>query len=1086
MPLPNFSALSLRACHRPTGRPVIRDGGGPNPAGLDGEEGAICNICLNPLSEMANNSDADDPEVKAREDAIWAALGWTNMCQQLETCGHQFHTQCLAEVAQSTAGCRNKCPTCRVPLDDTEFNWLQTVTVPPRPGQAPGLPTQPDWRNVCQRLHGESTRREPPGPMRTLRYDDYETAKQFIERKLRQNLDKDVESILAQLVSPVNPDGPGFGRINSESQERLRGHIRTVREELQRTREAVLQSFVNDGTIATMLLMQPERYYRGMGEMPPGEQLRPLLRSPNSRLGERVGNMLAALYPRKWEPWWEPRSDDGDRIGTPHLLRTRVAAAAEHVYAELGRQGLRGPQKWKTGETAEKKALRLLPDLRRLWANGALHPLREPGVHAGQRRADGYMVLDSHMALRHEVLNLYHLTRGTEASPGTAWYAHRDNVTMSVEAREQVSLDHPLVTELDRLAAIVCTTARSVARMPIGEVRRQENELLLPALPEVGGDEGDDTLRFNPYGFAINEASIETLLVQTVEAEAIDERVYRALPRGAMEERLHATQDAVSSQARVRAVRMREAAAAAARWRVAEELVRQRSAESEAAGQPSAQRRRIVEDSDSSEYGSSAGGSPGGGGGAGPSSAPRPPGSPSRSVDTFGSPRDSRDSFLDYSEDEENPDPSTLTESPSYGQWVFAHLLRQELRALDPSTSIELRDLADAWRPTLDATTWNIDAQAWARARGRWELFGRMNPRWGPLSDVNNPRITRAGQWEDAAFGYLDENGNPSSWNAWNTLLEGAAEGYAGPLEDTPWVSDPEERRHIVAFERAVMGRLNRDSSLPTISDDGRAIVSQENYARAVAAQRTWEAYWGTGLASPFRTPSQEGQDAGPSQSASPNPYSRGDAPPNGWKYGQWVFARLLHQELAALDPPILIEPYHLVGTEGQEPVDTDRPGPLLAWTRARNRWVLFGKMDEQWGPDSTIAGRPFTSDGTWRDAAFGYVDEDSHPALWDRWNARVQAAADRFLRSGGGARYAEFERAVMRRLNLAGGARVSQDDYYRAVVEQRAADREAAEAARAAQSRADEAQEALRRQPSEDYTEFVRQQAEDRRRGES
>jgi len=373
-----------------------------------------------------------------------------------------------------------------------------------------------------------------------------------------------------------------------------------------------------------------------------------------------------------------------------------------------------------------------------------------------------------------------------------------------------------------------------------------------------------------------------------------------------------------------------------------------------------------------------------------------------------------------------------------------------------------------------------------------------MNPRWGPRSDVNNPRITRGGQWENAAFGYLDETGNPSSWNAWSTLLEGAAEGYAGPLQGTPWVSDPGERQRIAAFERAVMGRLNRDSSLPTSSDDGRAIVSQENYARAVVAQRTWEAFWGTG-SDAQRDAAQEEQAAGPDDP--PNPYSRPDAPPNGWSYGQWVFARLLHQELAALDPPISIEPHHLVGTEGRQLISIDHPAPLMAWTRARGRWELFGMMDEQWGPLSSVVGRSRTSDGLWRDAAFGFVDEGSYPALWDRWNARVRGAANAYPEAGitlnwtpfvedldQRRRIATFEMEVMERALLTPGGRhrVSQDNYDQAVVAQRAEEREAD---RAVQVRAERASAwaasvlgpSPHRQPSVDYTDRVRQNAERR-----
>jgi hypothetical protein len=238
-----------------------------------------------------------------------------------------------------------------------------------------------------------------------------------------------------------------------------------------------------------------------------------------------------------------------------------------------------------------------------------------------------------------------------------------------------------------------------------------------------------------------------------------------------------------------------------------------------------------------------------------------------------------------------------------------------------------------------------------------------------------------------------------------------------------------------------------------------------------------------------------DSDDAGPD--VPPNPYSRDDAPPDGWSFGQWVFARLLHQELAALDPPISIEPHNLVGTEGQQQIGVDDLGPLMAWTRARGRWELFGMMDIQWGPLSTVAGTPRTSDGRWRDAAFGYVDEDSDPALWDAWNERVQGAADAYPGAGTTLnwtpwvedrtvrrRIAAFEMAVIDRALMTPGGRhqVSQQNYDRAVVAQRAEEREAAEADRAAQARADAAQEALRRpaqrQPSEDYTDRVRQNA--------
>ena len=425
-------------------------------------------------------------------------------------------------------------------------------------------------------------------------------------------------------------------------------------------------------------------------------------------------------------------------------------------------------------------------------------------------------------------------------------------------------------------------------------------------------------------------------------------------------------------------------------------------------------------------------------------------------------------------------------ESPSVGQWVFAHLLHQELASLEPPISIEPRNLVGAeGEPTEDGALTGPHLLAWTRARGRWELFGMMDARWGPLSEDHDQHLTRYaawllvptrdGQWERVAFGSVNDNYQPSSWEDWNEFLQPATRAYEGTtLNWEPWVSNREERGRIAAFERAVMARL-AGPRLGTISVDGRVIVSQDSYAAAVAAQRAEERA--------VRDP--------------PNPFSRGDAPPDGWSFGQWVFARLLHQELAALDPPISIEPHNLVGTEGQQQIGVDDLGPLMAWTRARGRWELFGMMDIQWGPLSTVAGTPRTSDGRWRDAAFGYVDEDSDPALWDAWNERVQGAADAYPGAGTTLnwtpwvedrtvrrRIAAFEMAVIDRALMTPGGRhqVSQQNYDRAVVAQRAEEREAAEADRAAQARADAAQEALRRpaqrQPSEDYTDRVRQNA--------
>ena len=1179
MPLPNFSGLSLRAC-QPTGRPVIREGGGPNPAGLDGEEGAICNICLNPLAEMANNSDADDPEVKQREDAIWAALGWTNMCQQLETCGHQFHTQCLAEAAQSTGSHHNKCPTCRVPLDATELNWLQTVTVPPRPGQAPPLPTQPNWRDVSQRLHGESTRREPPGPRRTLGDDDYEVARRFIERKLRRNLDRSPVEILTQLLDVEQLDGPGFGLINSQSEERLRAYMRTIRGELQQQREAVVQSFLDDGTIFTLLLMQPETYFRGMGAMPGGGRPDdPRMRNPNFRLGERVGNMLAALYPREFEPWWEPQNDSGQRIGTPDVLRTRVAAAAENAYAELGRQKMRGATKRKTGESVKRRVLRLLPDLRRLWANGAAHE-SQPHIGPDQRRFDGYKVLADHMQLRNEVLNLYHLTLTPNIH---AWYAHRDNVTMSIEHKEDASVEFR--TELDTLAALVVQTAVPMPIMPLVEMRERENELLLPQLPDVDG-----VPRYTSDNREIDESTIRLLLGQAVAAEQVDERVYRSLPPGAKELAAIAAADAERPRARVRAARAsnQDAAAAAARWRAAEAaaavppapaMVRERSRTSEERDQPRAQRPReegggsvvdqvlqerrriqppIRDDSSDSED------LPG-------REDTLPPGQPRRrssdsEADYWGAVADRSEEAAvradrdvaseDESESDDLGPPPRITylsgtsrrsaqqqdsadrlevpdehdeafegdrgdlddagpdvpagpysrmylgpqESPSVGQWVFAHLLHQELASLEPPISIEPRNLVGAeGEPTEDGALTGPHLLAWTRARGRWELFGMMDARWGPLSEDHDQHLTRYaawllvptrdGQWERVAFGSVNDNYQPSSWEDWNEFLQPATRAYEGTtLNWEPWVSNREERGRIAAFERAVMARL-AGPRLGTISVDGRVIVSQDSYAAAVAAQRAFDREAAGPRPLPPLAPHRP--DAGPDDP--PGPYSRDAEPPNGWSVGHWVFARLLHQELAALDPPISMAVEHLVGSRPPSAPQSYGAPYVLAHARASERWNLFAVMDIQLGPRSTVVDTSLTRDGQWADAAFGFTYPDGGSAQWTAWNDRVAAAADAYVTSGGSARTAAFELAVMRRLSGAlpewptgGRGTVSQRNYDLLVAAQRAEEREAAEADRAAQARADEAQEALRRppqrQPSMDYTDRVRANAERRR----
>lgn len=761
MPLPNFSRLSLRAC-QPTGRPVLREGGGPNPAGLDGEEGAICNICLNPLSEMANNSDAADPEDKAREDAVWAALGWNNTCQQLETCGHQFHTQCIAEVAQSTAACRDKCPTCRLPLDEFEFNWLQSVTVPPRPGSAPGLPTQPNWREICQRLHGESTRREPPGPMRDLNDADYEAAKRFVERKLRDNVWRQPEEILALMLDVEQLDGPGFGRINSGSAERLRELITTTREDLLREREAVILSFLDDGTIATLLLMQPKRYFEGMSAMPGGE--RPPRELPNKRirLGERVGNMLAALYPREFEPWWEPRSDNGMRIGRrPDFLRERLADAAESAYGRLAAEGLSGPIRRTEGESVQRRTLRLLPDLRRLWANGAAHE-SEPHIGSGDRRRDGYKVLEDHRQLRDEVLNLYHLTRGEDIH---ALYARQDNSIMSIDHREAASDE--FFNALSNLAALVVQTAVAVPSMTMTDMSNRENELLLPDL--------DSSVQLPFADRPIDAAAIRLLLSQTISAEQVDERTYRRLGTGAKERELIA---AAAPPAPARR----------ARWRGAAALVRQRSLASEQTGQPDAQRPRTD----------------------GPD-APAPDSSPGPSPSPY--------ARASLGSDEET----------TYGQFVFARLLHQELLALDPPISIQPSSLLGAEVEQEVARLSAPHLLAWTRARGRWELFALMDIEWGPLSTLAGRTNTSNGSWRGAAFGFVDEDSYPALWRRWNARVEAAADAY-------PMAGDDAERRVIAAFERAVMQHL----AGPT-SGGGDYRVSQENYDRAVVALRARE-----------------------------------------------------------------------------------------------------------------------------------------------------------------------------------------------------------------------------------------------------
>ena len=524
MQLPNFSALSLRACQRPTGRPVDRPGGGPNPAGLNADQ--PCALCMEPLDEIAEGwSMNPDPQQEQLENSIIRWLGWNNKVQQLEQCGHQFHLQCIARHAQFHTTAASKCPTCNAPIEATERNWLQTVTVPKQLHELtlpPTTPTQPDWRDISRQLHGESTRREPPGPLRDLNDNDYEAAKRFIERKLRQNLDRSADQIVAQMVDVERVDGPGFGLINSGSRERLRALIRTTYDELWQERNNLIQSFKDDGTIFTLLLMQPEKYFEGMGRMPGGES-RPDARLGNkqSRLGERVGNMLAALYPREFEPWWEPKNDSGVRIGTPDLLRAKLAFAASQVYEEVGEQRMRGPSMRTRGESVQRRVLRLLPDLRRLWANGAAHE-SQPHIGPGDRRLDGYKVLENHMQLRDEVLSLYHLTRGPNIF---AWYAHRDNMTMSIEHKEDASDE--FYHELDTLAARVVKTAREVRDMSMSEMRARENELLLPRLPDADGP-----MQFTFDDRPIDEYLIQVLLCQSITAEQLNERNYRRLDKG--------------------------------------------------------------------------------------------------------------------------------------------------------------------------------------------------------------------------------------------------------------------------------------------------------------------------------------------------------------------------------------------------------------------------------------------------------------------------------------------------------------------------------------------------------------------------
>ena len=273
-------------------------------------------------------------------------------------------------------------------------------------------------------------------------------------------------------------------------------------------------------------------------------------------------------------------------------------------------------------------------------------------------------------------------------------------------------------------------------------------------------------------------------------------------------------------------------------------------------------------------------------------------------------------------------------EELKYGQWVFAHLLQQELAALDPPISIEPRDLLGAEGEQEVERIPPEYLLAWTRARGRWDLFGLINDQWGPLSNS----ALDFGGWQREAFGAADDQRRPWIWSAWDDSIVRAGDRYSSPVQLDVWVTDQTVRQRIAEFERAVMLRLR-----PLAGE--RPTVSQEDYARAVAAQRAEDR---GAVAEQLRL--ERGDP--------PNPFVRGPAPPN-WSYGGDCCA------LAAPGAGGWTRRFRsnadLVGTEGQEPAELNQTD--FCWRgRAPAVAGAVWRDGPRVGTALTIAGTPRTS----------------------------------------------------------------------------------------------------------------------------
>ena len=231
--------------------------------------------------------------------------------------------------------------------------------------------------------------------------------------------------------------------------------MRRIREQLHAERQADINLLVapfydtdgitilRESPLVTLLLMQPQDYFEGKGRMEIGRPERTSwLPNKEAKLGERVGNMLAALYPRKFRRWGTPKTRT-EPAEARQLLRTTMAEEAGKAYARLGERRMKSWDARSKAESPELKAMRLLPDLRRLWAN-----CLNPGYWAFPRPEDALQSLPASKLLAGQLLNLYHL--GTSLAGGLTQYELAENTRMSIQYRQNA--DEKFVNKLEALA----------------------------------------------------------------------------------------------------------------------------------------------------------------------------------------------------------------------------------------------------------------------------------------------------------------------------------------------------------------------------------------------------------------------------------------------------------------------------------------------------------------------------------------------------------------------------------------------------------------------------------------------------------